>query len=163
MTVRDSSLRAAAALVVCAGALLVAGCGGGNGSGKVLGGSNNTSVCQYTKRFGKGRVYVEIAVSPVSLEPTACSAFNRTFGGRSFGGSPTLLPSGTGPQLPPVQAATLGVWSAGDQYLTEQAMIRSADRVRGPWRYFRIEDASHWIPLDQPDMLNALLLDFLGG
>jgi pimeloyl-ACP methyl ester carboxylesterase len=74
-----------------------------------------------------------------------------------------LLPSGTGPQLPPVQAATLGIWSAGDQYLTEQAMIRSADRVRGPWRYFRIEDASHWIPLDQPDMLNALLLDFLGG
>jgi hypothetical protein len=97
MTVRDSSLRSAAALVLCAGALLVAGCGGGSkGSGKVLGGSNNTSVCQYTKRFGKGRVYVEISVSPVSLEPTACSAFNRTFGGRSFGRNPPSLPAGTG-------------------------------------------------------------------
>ena len=42
-------------------------------------------------------------------------------------------------------------------------MIRSADRVHGPWRYVRIEDASHWIPLDQPDRLNALLLEFLGG
>src|SRR5262249_39687127 len=96
MTVRDSSLRAAAALVVCAGVLVVAGCGGAKGSGKVLGGSNNTSVCQYTKRFGKGRVYAEIAVSPVSLEPAACSAFNRSFGGQSFGRNPPSLPAGTG-------------------------------------------------------------------
>ena len=99
MTVRDSSLRAAAAtLAGCAAALLVAGCGGGGGKGsaKVIGGSNNTSVCQYTKRFGKGRVYVEIAVSPVSLKSTACSAFNRSFGGRSFGRNPPSLPTGTG-------------------------------------------------------------------
>jgi pimeloyl-ACP methyl ester carboxylesterase len=74
-----------------------------------------------------------------------------------------LVPTGRGPQLPPVQAPTLGVWSAGDLYLTEGAMIRSADRVHGPWRYVRFEDASHWIPLDQPDRLNALLLEFLGG
>ena len=97
MIVCNSSLRVAAGLAVCAGALLVAGCGGGGkGDAKVLGGSNNTSVCAYTKRFGKGRVYVEIAVSPVSLKPTACSAFNRSFGGRSFGGSPPILPAGTG-------------------------------------------------------------------
>ena len=97
MIVCNSSLRVAAGLAVCAGALLVAGCGGGGkGDAKVLGGSNNTSVCAYTKRFGKGRVYVEIAVSPVSLEPTACSAFNRSFGGRSFGRNPPSLPAGTG-------------------------------------------------------------------
>jgi hypothetical protein len=94
--VHDASLRAAAALAVCAAALLVAGCGGGKGSAKPLGGSNNTSVCAYTKRFGRGRVYVEIAVSPVSMEPTACSAFNSGFGGRSFGGRPPVLPRGTG-------------------------------------------------------------------
>ena len=97
ITVRDSSLKAAAVLAVCAAALLVAGCGGGGkGGAKVLGGSNNTSVCQYTKRFGRGRVYVEIAVSPVSLEPTACSAFNRIFRGRSFGENAPSLPAGTG-------------------------------------------------------------------
>jgi hypothetical protein len=99
MTVRDSSSRAALGLAVCAAALLVAGCGGGGG-GKggttALGGSNNTSVCQYTKRFGKGRVYVEIAVSPVSLKQTACSAFNRSFHGQSSGGSAPSLPPGTG-------------------------------------------------------------------
>ena len=97
MTMRDSALRTAAALAVCAAPLLVAGCGGsGKDSAKVLGGSNNTSVCQFTKRFGTGRVYVEIAVSPVSLKRTACSAFNRSFGGQSFGRNPPSLPPGTG-------------------------------------------------------------------
>ena len=81
---------------------VIAGCGGGgrDTSGakqKPLGGSNNTSVCAYTKRFGRGRVYVEIAVSPLSLKPTACSAFNRSFRGRSLDGGAPILPKGTGP------------------------------------------------------------------
>src|SRR3954463_14234706 len=43
MPLRDSSLKTAAALTVCAAGLLVAGCGGGGESGaKSLGGSNNT-------------------------------------------------------------------------------------------------------------------------
>jgi hypothetical protein len=98
VTPPDASLRTAAALAVCAGALLVVGCGGGGGQdgSKPLGGSNNPSVCAYTKRFGKGHVYVEIAVSPKSLQQTACSAFNAHFGGRSFGGSAPVLPRGTG-------------------------------------------------------------------
>ncbi|HEU5216655.1 MAG TPA: hypothetical protein VFU30_14060 [Gaiellaceae bacterium] len=97
MIVRDSSLRAAPAVAVCAAVLLVAGCGGsGKGGAKVLGGSNNTSVCQYTKRFGSGRVYVEIAVSPVSLKSRACNTFNRSFRGRSFGENAPSLPAGIG-------------------------------------------------------------------
>ena len=96
MTVRDSSLRTAAAVAVGVAALLVAGCGGGPAGGKPLGGSNNTSVCAYAKRFGRGRVYVELAVSPESLRRTACSAFNASFGGRSFGGRAPILPRGTG-------------------------------------------------------------------
>jgi hypothetical protein len=39
---------------------------------------------------------VEIAVSPVSLEPTACRAFNASFTGRRFGGRAPILPRGTG-------------------------------------------------------------------
>lgn len=65
------------------------------------------------------------------------------------------------PKLPPVQAPTLGIWSTGDHYLPEYRMQRSADYVTGPWRYERIEEASHWIPLDQPERLNRLLLEFL--
>jgi hypothetical protein len=34
--------------------------------------------------------------------------------------------------------------------------------VTGPWRYERIDGAAHWLQLDAPDRVNALLLDFLG-
>jgi pimeloyl-ACP methyl ester carboxylesterase len=64
-------------------------------------------------------------------------------------------------RLPAVPAPTLGIYSTGDQYLTEEAMVRSAEHVTGPWRYERIEGASHWIPTDAPDWLTGLLLEFL--
>jgi len=63
--------------------------------------------------------------------------------------------------MPDVTCPTLGVWGARDTYCLEPQMLASADRVRGPWRYERIEDAGHWIPLDAPDLLTDLLLDFL--
>ena len=65
------------------------------------------------------------------------------------------------PPLPRVQAPTLGLWSSGDAYLTEAQMTGSSGFVDGPWRYERIEGASHWLQLDQPERVNALLLDFL--
>jgi len=65
------------------------------------------------------------------------------------------------PGLPAVKAPTLGMWSTGDNYLNEEPMLRSADLVTGGWRYERFEDASHWIPLDQPERLNRLLQEFL--
>ena len=64
--------------------------------------------------------------------------------------------------LPAVAVPTLGVWSSGDNYLTEDLMLRSAEHVTGPWRYERIEGASHWLQLDAPDRVNELLLEFLG-
>ena len=63
--------------------------------------------------------------------------------------------------LPPVSAPTLGLWSTGDRYLTEPAMKRSQEHVTGPWRYERIEGASHWLQLDAPDRVNRLLLEHL--
>ena len=65
-----------------------------------------------------------------------------------------------GPRLPAVKANTLGIWSTGDLYLTEEAMTRSAQAIEGQWRYERFE-GSHWVPLDQPDRLNRLLVEFL--
>jgi pimeloyl-ACP methyl ester carboxylesterase len=61
----------------------------------------------------------------------------------------------------PVAAATLGLWSSGDHYLTEDGMTRSAEFVGGPWRYERIDGASHWMQLDAPERINELLLGFL--
>jgi pimeloyl-ACP methyl ester carboxylesterase len=63
--------------------------------------------------------------------------------------------------LPPVNAPTLGLWSTGDRYLTEAAMVRSGEHVTGPWRYERIDDASHWLQLDASDRVNRLLLEHL--
>jgi len=64
-------------------------------------------------------------------------------------------------EFPAVAAPTLGIWSSGDDYLIEEPMLRSEEHVTGPWRYERIEGASHWLQLDEPARVNALLLDFL--
>jgi pimeloyl-ACP methyl ester carboxylesterase len=66
------------------------------------------------------------------------------------------------PPVPAVAAPTLGIWSSGDHYLTEERMLRSAEHVTGGWRYERIE-ASHWLQLDGRDRVNELLLGFLGS
>jgi pimeloyl-ACP methyl ester carboxylesterase len=68
---------------------------------------------------------------------------------------------GTAPELPPVTVPTLGIWSTGDHYLDGERMRNSAALVQGPWRYEEIQGASHWVPLDAPDRLNELLLDWL--
>jgi pimeloyl-ACP methyl ester carboxylesterase len=64
-------------------------------------------------------------------------------------------------QLPPVQAPAMGVWSTGDLALTEAQMTDSATNVAGPWRYERLDGPGHWMQLEAPDQVNALLLDFL--
>ena len=64
-------------------------------------------------------------------------------------------------QLPPVAAPTMGVWSTGDFALTEVQMTDSAANVSGPWRYERLDGPGHWLQLEAPGELNALLLDFL--
>ena len=68
---------------------------------------------------------------------------------------------GPAPALPPVAAPTMGVFGTADVALTEDAMVKSASKVSGPWRYERLEGIGHFIPLDAADQLNKLLLDFL--
>jgi pimeloyl-ACP methyl ester carboxylesterase len=65
------------------------------------------------------------------------------------------------PELPAVQAPTLGVWSTDDLFLTEGQMIGSEKYVSGPFRYERIEGAGHFMQLEVPNEVNRLLLDFL--
>src|SRR4051812_27444556 len=67
------------------------------------------------------------------------------------------------PQLPPVRAPTLGIWSTRDNYLNEQPMVDSGEHVDPAWRYERVEGASHWLQLDARDRVNALLLEFLAS
>jgi pimeloyl-ACP methyl ester carboxylesterase len=65
------------------------------------------------------------------------------------------------PKLPPIQAATMGVWSSGDMALTEAQMVNSEAAVAGPWRYERLDGPGHWMQLEAPDEVNRLLIDFL--
>jgi pimeloyl-ACP methyl ester carboxylesterase len=39
----------------------------------------------------------------------------------------------------------------------------SADHVDGPWRYERLDGLGHWMQLEAPDAVNALLIDFLAA
>jgi pimeloyl-ACP methyl ester carboxylesterase len=67
------------------------------------------------------------------------------------------------PELPPVTAPAMGVWSSNDFALTEENMKNSGKFVAGPWRYERVEGAGHWLQLDAPGEIDALLLDFLSS
>ncbi len=64
-------------------------------------------------------------------------------------------------EVPPVSRPTMGLWSKDDIALVEENVTGSAAHVTGGWRYESIDGAGHWIPLDRPDELTALLLDFL--
>ena len=64
---------------------------------------------------------------------------------------------------PKPSVPVLGVWSSGDRFLAEAQMRASAKWVSGPWRYVRIDGPSHWLQLDAPDALNALMIDYLRG
>jgi pimeloyl-ACP methyl ester carboxylesterase len=65
------------------------------------------------------------------------------------------------PPFPAITVPTLGIWSSGDDYLIEDGLKASGEHVEAEWRYERIEGASHWMQLDEPERLNALLLDWL--
>ena len=61
---------------------------------------------------------------------------------------------------PQCTVPTLGVWSSGDRYLSEDQMTNSARYMQAPWRYERIERAGHWLPLAEPARMTALALDW---
>jgi pimeloyl-ACP methyl ester carboxylesterase len=63
---------------------------------------------------------------------------------------------------PQIMVPTLGVWSSGDRHQAE-TMMKTSDRFvePGKWSYRRIDGASHWMQLDEPDYVNKLLLDWL--
>jgi len=65
-------------------------------------------------------------------------------------------------ELSSVAVPTMGIWSTGDSYLSEEQMTGSADYVVSDWRYECIPGVGHWIPIEAARQLNTLLLDFIG-
>ena len=68
-----------------------------------------------------------------------------------------------GQSFPRVSVPVMGLWSTGDFALTEGQMKRSDQFLDGPWRYERVPDSSHWMPLDQPQRVNELLLQWFSA
>ncbi len=63
---------------------------------------------------------------------------------------------------PRVVAPTLGIWSEQDAFLVEAQMQESGAWVDAPWRYIRL-GGGHWVPLDQPDRLQQLILEHVAS
>jgi pimeloyl-ACP methyl ester carboxylesterase len=63
--------------------------------------------------------------------------------------------------FPQIQSPTMGIWSSGDFALEESGMTSSNRFVDAPWRYERIDGPGHWMQLEAPDKVSALLVDFL--
>jgi pimeloyl-ACP methyl ester carboxylesterase len=55
---------------------------------------------------------------------------------------------------------TLGVWSDRDHFLAEDQMRGSERRMAAPWRYERVRNAGHWLPLEQPDRVAELAVEW---
>jgi len=70
------------------------------------------------------------------------------------------------PSLPSwdrVRIPVMGVWSDADPFLLEPQMALSSALMDARWRYERITGAGHWMMIDQPEVVNQLLVDFLGS
>lgn len=61
---------------------------------------------------------------------------------------------------PPCRVPMLGLWSGEDHCLAEDQMARSARRMAAPWAYERVEGAGHWLPLERPDRVAELAIDW---
>jgi pimeloyl-ACP methyl ester carboxylesterase len=62
--------------------------------------------------------------------------------------------------FPRIEAPVQVIWGERDRYLG--AELAEPDRRLVPHvRVARLPDASHWVQVDQPDRVNALLIDFL--
>ena len=59
-----------------------------------------------------------------------------------------------------VTVPVLGIYSDGDRYLAEAQMRDSGAYVAAPFRFELIKGAGHWLQVDAPEQVNALLLDF---
>lgn len=54
---------------------------------------------------------------------------------------------------------TVGAWGTEDPYLSEDQLRHSARWTAAPFRFVRLDGAGHWLPLERPAEVAALVLD----
>jgi len=60
-----------------------------------------------------------------------------------------------------VDVPTTYVWSSEDVAFGSTAALSTEDWVTGPYRFHLLEDVTHWVPEEAPEVLTALLLEQL--
>ncbi len=65
-------------------------------------------------------------------------------------------------QTPDCLVPTLGIYGP-DPALAEEQMVTSEKYVDAKWRYERFHQCGHWIPLDKPEQLTALLINWFNS
>ncbi|WP_375551431.1 alpha/beta fold hydrolase [Rhodophyticola porphyridii] len=76
-----------------------------------------------------------------------------------------LLAALTG-QLPgpvPVTVPTLGLWGAQDELMWRPQIADSERFMEAEWQFEQVDEAGHWLMLDQPDRVTGLLMDWMEG
>jgi pimeloyl-ACP methyl ester carboxylesterase len=112
----------------------------------------------FLRRFTRDAVDIERWIAHCEAAPGNLTAMLNIYRANI---SPAAFAGGPGLDLPPVGCPVLGVWSDGDVYCGEAQIVESDRFLSGSWHYERIEGASHWFPLETPNRLNSLLLEFL--
>lgn len=54
----------------------------------------------------------------------------------------------------------MGIYSDGDRHSAKAQMTDSIAYVDAPFRFELIKGAGHWLQIDAPEQVNALLIDF---
>jgi pimeloyl-ACP methyl ester carboxylesterase len=73
-----------------------------------------------------------------------------------------LTPTRARRQIRRVEMPVLVIWGEQDRYLGAELAEPARNRVPNV-RVERLPDASHWVQLDRPEKVNALLLEFLSN
>lgn len=66
-------------------------------------------------------------------------------------------------KVEPVAVPTLYVWSTEDVAFGSTAAFATEQWVTGPYSFQMLEDVSHWVPEEVPEVLTGVLLEHLSG
>lgn len=65
------------------------------------------------------------------------------------------------PEVPRCAVPTLGVHGSEDVFLWEEQMTATGEAMDAEWRFESLPGAGHWLPLERPDEISRLLLEWL--
>ena len=104
----------------------------------------------WTRETGDTEKQIELLSRPGALT-AALNWYRANF-------SPASLNSKSNP--PRITVPAMGIAAENDPFLLETHVKNSQEMIDAAWEYHLLEGASHWLMLDKPDEVAALLIDF---